>query len=92
MRRFCCCRKYRDRYRDLENEDSDSDELASRRPDRGDPDGGDSDDDHGSCDSAKTASNNLNEFVTENHPTFNLPSPFKAIDLRNGLVIMIHTI
>ena len=84
MRRCCCCKKYRDRYRDLEEEDSDSDELEAKRPDRGDPDGGDSENGDSNCEKNDCRTIDLqDQSETRKHPTFNLPSPFKAIDLRN---------
>ena len=57
-----------------------------KRPDRGDPDGGDSENGDSNCEKndsepMKTNLQDLSE--TKKHPTFNLPSPFKAIDLRN---------
>ena len=62
-----------------------------KRPDRGDPDGGDSENGDGSCekndqDSTKPTTQGQSE--ASKHPTFNLPSPFKTIDLRT--VFKIH--
>ena len=70
----------------MEEEDSDSDELAPKRPDRGDPDGGDSENSDSNCEKndCRTIKTDLqDQSETRKHPTFNLPSPFKAIDLRN---------
>ena len=57
--------------------------VEPKRPDRGDPDGGDSE--NGSCennDRESTRSITQGQSEATKHPTFNLPSPFKAIDLR----------
>ena len=55
------------------------------RPDRGDPDGGDSENGDGSCeknDRVSTEPTTQDQSEATKHPIFNLPSPFKAIDLR----------
>lgn len=59
--------------------------YEQKRPDRGDPDGGDSENDDGSCeknDGVSTEPVTKDQSEATKHPIFNLPSPFKAIDLR----------